>query len=364
MHMYFRSADVRFASIRTIRVGKGTPFFEGIDFESDHLLNFKFGPGFKPLCRTEHIFWTNTTFTSVQRLVSGKRVIVMKIYKLKDESKIPHHDVEIGCLRALMGFISSDTSPHIVMPIGRTIVPSDTAKILVGRQLPQGRYAVLLSEHADAALSTLIQRKKITRYQLKCMLFQVLYTLAAIHTILPNFRHNDLHASNVLIQMFNGAALQGLQPRGTTCVRYTHNGRESFVRTADCPMRALLWDFFYSSCNDLEILRATKHVGGVYSTQNRYYDAHKLLDSIAYLLPNMKGDLKEMIDLVVPDGLRCMPKKIVGAAKLKLGVERNEFMTCDQILELPFFDELHQTPTDCCIVADYTSNPLKLQKIK
>ena len=42
---------------------------------------------------------------------------------------------------------------------------------------------------------------KVTQlnYILTSLIFQVVYTLAGVHSKLPSFRHNDLHCSNVLI---------------------------------------------------------------------------------------------------------------------------------------------------------------------
>jgi hypothetical protein len=211
----------------------------------------------------------------------------MKIYRLRDDSEVPHHDIEVVMLNLLSRLMSAKVSPHFVLPIGRQLISGHRANILTGRVLKDGDYNLILSEHADTSLSCLVQQQSMTSFQLKALLFQVIYTLAAIQRIMPSFRHNDLHASNVLVQKFDGDQVLQLMPNA--CVEYELKGVKFYLPVKKCAMRALLWDFFYASSQSRKRLLPTRHAGGVYSTPNRYYDMHKLVDSIHYLMPAAKA---------------------------------------------------------------------------
>lgn len=316
---------------------------------------FTFGGKAKPTCRTEHICWFEHTQTSVQRLMSGKDTIVMKIYRLREESKVSHHDIEVLMLSLMSRLVARDVSPHFVLPIGRLLTPARTANMLTGRVLKDGDYSVILSEHADTSLSALIQQKAISAYQLKALMFQVIYTLAIIQNAMPTFRHNDLHASNVLVQNFNADAIQDLRP--DACVVYDFKGIKFYLPVKKCDMRALLWDFFYASSQDRAGLVPTRHQDSVYSSRNRYYDMHKLVDSIHYLMPKARGELRTFIDSIVPDPKKCMIHKLVAAEREKLGIETDEFLTCRRVLlRHKYFDELKVKPDKLDVLVEYKSS--------
>ena len=352
MDAAFKSEGYRLGKIRDLKERGGRPFFSDLEFEDDALRTFVFTGKKTPSCRTEHICWFDHTQTSVQRLVSGSETIVMKVYRLKDSSEVPHHDIEVLMLSAMSSLLKRKVSPHFVLPIGRQLVSRNRANILTGRVLRDGDYSVILSEHADTSLSTLIQQKSLTPFELKVLLFQVVYTLAAIQKHLPSFRHNDLHASNVLVQNVDDAAVLKLAPNA--CVGYDYAGVKFYVPVSKCKMRALLWDFFYASCREHKRLMPTRHVGDVYSVPNRYYDMHKLLDSIHYLMPNSKGELRDFIDSVVPDAKKCMHLKLPVDERLKLGIESEEYTTCKRVLLThKYFDELRTKPRKVTLLTQY-----------
>jgi hypothetical protein len=352
MNEAFKSGVFRMNKVVNIRQSGGEPFFTDLLFEDDGLHSFEFVGRKAPTCRTEHICWFDHTQTSVQRLIAGPDKIVMKVYRLKDSSDIPHHAIEVLMLTLMSRLIKRKVSPHFVLPIGSQLVSNHRANILTGRQLLDGRYNVILSEHADTSLSTLIQENNLTNFELKCLLFQVIYTLAAIQRRMPTFRHNDLHASNVLVQMFDGEKI--MKTAADACVLYDYGGVVFFLPVRKCNMRALLWDFFYASCKEHPELLPTRHAGEVYSVRNRYYDMHKLLDSLHYLMPTAKGEIRTFIDSVVPDAKKCMYLKLPVQERLQLGIESNEFLTAKEVLlNNPYFSELKKPPAKFRMLTEY-----------
>lgn len=352
MNLAFKSEPYRLLTVKSIRESGGAPFFEDLLFDDDSLHTFEFVGHKAPTCRTEHICWFDHTQTSVQRLIAGTDTIVMKVYRLRDSSEIPHHDIEVLMLNVMSRLIRGKVSPHFVLPIGRQLVSNRRANILTGRVLQEGQYNVILSEHADTSLSTLVQQDNLTKFELKCLLFQVVYTLAAIHRRMPSFRHNDLHASNVLVQMFDHDKIMKTAP--DACVVYEYGPVKFYLPVRKCNKRALLWDFFYASCKDHPSLLPTRHEGGVYSERNRYYDIHKLMDSLHYLMPDAKGEIREFIDSVVPDAKKCMHLKLPVEERLKIGIESDEFLTSKRVLlNNPYFNELKKDPGKFRVLTRY-----------
>lgn len=73
------------------------------------------------------------------------------------------------------------------------------------------------------------------------VIFQVAYTLEAIYSVMPNFRHNDLKPSNVFIT-------QDVKPKKGTYTRYTIAAESSFFVPNDLGVTAMIADFDFSSC--------------------------------------------------------------------------------------------------------------------
>ena len=81
---------------------------------------------------------------------------------------------------------------------------------------------------------------------------------------------------------------------------------------------------------------------------------YKLIDSIHYLIPNAKGELREFIDSVVPDSKKCMCHKLTKKERMALGIETDEFLTCRRVLlKHPYFDELKVKPQNLTVLIEY-----------
>ena len=128
-------------------------------------------------------------------------------------------NAEIMMLKTLSYFVISMQTPHIVLPVGTfntSIKPflSLSDKHYVNskkydeflKKYKKGNYhsnvSVLISEWANGGdLLEYIRKnyKEMKTIDWKVIIFQIVATLATIHTKYPEFRHNDFKANNILV---------------------------------------------------------------------------------------------------------------------------------------------------------------------
>jgi hypothetical protein len=105
---------------------------------------------------------------------------------------------------------------------------------------------------------------------LRGMIFQVLYTLAALQSRLPGFRHNDLSTNNVLIKKLRRAPL----------LSYTLDGRTFYVASKLLPA---LSDYDFTNVPGHPSLSNERVYSGKYKVDGRpndSYDTHFFLKSV------------------------------------------------------------------------------------
>lgn len=132
---------------------------------------------------------------------------------------------------------------------------------------------VCIMEVCLCNLTTYLTRYVVADATLKELLFQVIYTLACLQSVLPGFRHNDLSTNNVLVKRAK---------HGPT--RYHMNG---MVFLTQGPVAAVLADFDFTHVPGHEVLSNERVLGGKYGiapAPNNAYDTHLLLQSTARCL--------------------------------------------------------------------------------
>ena len=150
-------------------------------------------------------------------------------------------------------------------------------------------------------------------------------SLATLHSIFPTFRHNDLHASNVLVQCVDpveirrslGTRLPATHP---LLVEYELSGRRWQIDLERAPFRCLLWDFSFASIEERDGGRvgldcvAPREVrfGSVVqlskTAPNQYCDIFKICDTLRWVMTQgegkgwqaLSGLSRQQIDSVAP----------------------------------------------------------------
>ena len=220
----------------------------------------------------------------------------------------------------------------------RAVRARDSALRAKGR--PKRRYAVLLAESADECLTNHLFHAPTTQcdYWLRTSLLQVSLALAVLHTLFPTFRHNDLHASNVLVQRIDVAELRRslhpqFPPNYPLVVEYALGERRWQVDLDRAPFRCLLWDFSFASIGaadgcrsglDAVVPRLTSF-GSVVplskTVPNQYCDIMRLVDTLRWVLAQspcwsaLSNDTRAMIDHLVPPNLSWAEKELHDTVK-------------------------------------------------
>ena len=129
---------------------------------------------------------------------------------------------------------------------------------------------VAFMELFDTDLTRLLTHKILTENEIKIVIFQILYTIAATQHALPNFRHNDLSTNNVLIK----------NDHKKTITRYDVDGT-SFYTTTKYKVAVTDYDFVHIPA--IKILNNRRVLSGNYKVHddtNVSYDVHLFIKSV------------------------------------------------------------------------------------
>ena len=218
----------------------------------------------------------------------GGRALAVKLsyYRAAEHAGGNHDAVCVAAAIAQVARTMRDhrVSPHIVevfteadvrgLPLQLApLLPARLAK-LTPRQIAVSH--VCLMELCSCTLTTFVARSALaTDRVMRCLIFQVVYTLACLQKILPGFRHNDLSTNNVLIK----------KPPGPATTRYVVGGR-TFC-TDNMPVAAVLTDFDFTHVPGHAVLSNERIVGeryGISNDANEGYDVHLFLKSLSKCL--------------------------------------------------------------------------------
>ena len=279
-----------------------------------------------------------------------------------------NHEIEVRFLQMFSSMARSGLSPHVVLPIGHTTFSAEQVRLVLNskQRVPDGEYMVLLSECADASLYSDMEADNLSPYNLKVLIFQVVYTLMVIQDTFSSFRHNDLHLSNVLTQ--------ALQSTGVD--RYILGSDDLvYIDLQRAPRRALLWDMFFSSISYADAKKYSLQEDHVVPSAwvesrhcpNNYYDLHKFFDSLEFTLSKKaKDDFVEeraLIDLVVPEHLKCLSKNRTRDERRHLKLWEQCIMRPADVLALPYFQELRTRPPGKRIIKQYSREASRLKSL-
>ena len=128
-------------------------------------------------------------------------------------------------------------------------------------------------EPFDSNLSQFLLRGRYGEAHLRAVLFQVLYTLAALQKLLPGFRHNDLSTNNVLVKR--------LHERGGMSARYRVG--EAWFAVQNLPVLVALSDYDFLHVPGSATLSNERVTNGMYKVdgaRNASYDVHFFLKAV------------------------------------------------------------------------------------
>lgn len=379
LHTAFKSENYRLSILKDLRTGT-LPVFESIAMvPGSLLLEFNITPVFHPSVKLEEIYRRDETHTIIYQLTLPATKLVMKVYRipasqLKNRTAAANHQIEVRYLKLFTDLVQQLVCPHFTLPVGHTILTEVEMQRLFDTKIEKGSYMVLLGEWADSTFNRVL-REGIPDEAVRGIVFQTVLTLHIIHDVFPSFRHNDLHLSNVLVQVLDIrklSQLQDLNDKNTLFVKYTVSGKKYYLNIEECPYRILLWDMFYSSIDGADADRhslslvvpgkkqlfATADKSENRICINQYFDLHKFFDSLHYVVGLHKerppsAELRQLIDLVVPDSLKCMSKGLTHQDKTDMRLWEAKHITPMEVLQNPYFDKFRRVPPNRTVVREY-----------
>lgn len=237
-------------------------------------------------------------------------------------------NVEVSVFALLSNLMLSKATPHLVMPLGtfHTAIQHFTDPSIIDGYNPKLKryemYTKFLKRYNknrfDKFVSVLIvewcnggdlldyikcNHKTMTTRIWKIIFLQILLTLAKIHERYPTFRHNDLKANNILVQLSEDF---DKNTKGS----YKYEFDKYFFVVPNIGISVKLWDFDFASINgkieNNKVNSDWTHEMNITNETNQYYDMHYLFNSLMSnrFLPNFQKivpiEILEFIDRIIP----------------------------------------------------------------
>ncbi|ANB50606.1 hypothetical protein [Powai lake megavirus] len=210
-------------------------------------------------------------------------------------------NVELRMIKLLSYFVVNKKSPHFVLPIGtfntsitkfinipKNFIDLNDSKNEMYKKFVEkyhdGEYenlvSVLISEWCNGGDLLDYIRKNYQNMNLKTwviIIFQILFTLALVHDKYPAFRHNDMKANNILVQITD---IKRFKPNH--CYRY-NLGRTVFI-IPNIDLQVKIWDFDFSCIKNLvennKVNSDWTNKMNITNNPNRYYDMHYFFNTL------------------------------------------------------------------------------------
>lgn len=258
-------------------------------------------------------------------------------------------NTELRMLKLLSYFVINRCTPHFVLPIGTfntsivnfVKVPEKFIKLNEKKNEAYRtfieRYAegdfeefvsVLISEWCDGGDLLDYIRNNYTKMKLKhwtVIIFQILITLALVHQKYPAFRHNDMKANNILVQLTPAKKNQQ-----SSCYGYSIKKTKFIIPNINLQIK--IWDFDFACIdgiieNNKVNSNWTKRMN-ITKRQNRYYDMHYFFNTLIserFFPQFYKGGApREIIDFVhriIPEKYRNTGKYVNKKGRIQIDDE-------------------------------------------
>jgi hypothetical protein len=313
---------------------------------------------------------TGHTLRGEVTLASGERVkFAMKVvaYPIKEkygdlyDIRRPEN-AELAIIKILSWFVSTKQTPHIVLPIGtfnidlRKFVEMAKEKIKNNERFDKfikrcdnnefyPIASVLVGEWADGGdlLEFLKQHyKKMGLVHWKVLFYQIFSALAIIQEKYPAFRHNDLKANNILVNL--------ISTKNKGILKY-HLRNQYFI-VPNVGFSVKIWDFDFACIpgiadNAKVSAKWTKEIN-VRPKKNRYYDIHYFFNTLTKKAFFPKIMTSEHVPQEVKDFIRrIVPEKYVSgryvAEKGRILKDDEYIIPVDVLNKDEFFADLRYT---------------------
>jgi serine/threonine protein kinase len=259
-------------------------------------------------------------------------------------------NAELMMIKLLSQFVRKSETPHIVLPIAtfntsiKPFLSLAKSNLVESKKFDQflekyqnGEYyqnvSVLISEWANGGDLLDYLRKHYKSFKIRhwrTIFYQFLSVLAIIQAKYPSFRHNDLKANNLLINLIDMSKKK---------YKYVINGQIYIVPNIGFQIK--LWDFDFACIpkivNNSKVDSEWTNKINITSQQNRYYDIHYFFNTLTrkgffpefWTEPEIPEKVKDFVNRVVPEKYKS--GKLV-SEKGRILVN-DEYLIADEILK-------------------------------
>lgn len=258
-------------------------------------------------------------------------------------------NVELRIMKLLSYFVINRKSPHFVLPITtfntsisnfvsipQNIIDLNDKKNSTYRnfiiEYNKGTFenlvSVLVNEWCSGGdLLDYIRKnyEKITLKDWTVIFFQLLFSLALVHQKYPTFRHNDMKANNILVELTN---VNNNDPMKRYC--YKIDNVKFIIPNINVQIK--IWDFDFACIDGLidnnKVNSDWPIRSNITSKKNRYYDIHYFFNTLMNpkFFPQLyKGGAPEEIinffHRIVPEQFRMGGKYINQKGRIMIDTE-------------------------------------------
>ena len=295
---------------------------------------------------------TGHTFKAISKIDKNIEFAVKVCAYPKDEYGAINNlsrpeNAELRMLKLLSYFVIKRCTPHFVLPIGtfntnitnfikvpKNIIDLDDKKNEMYKKFitryHKGEFedfvSVLISEWANGGDLLDYIRKNYTKITLKhwiVIIFQILFTLSLIHKKYPAFRHNDMKANNILVQITNITS---------TMPYYCYNMDSVKFIMPNIDMQIKIWDYDFACIDGIiennKVNAEWTRKMNITKKENKYYDMHYFFNTLisTRFFPQFYegGVPQEIIDFVhriIPEKYRMGGKYVNKKGRIQIDHE-------------------------------------------
>jgi len=259
-------------------------------------------------------------------------------------------NAELMMIKLLSQFVRNSETPHIVLPIAtfntsiKPFLSLAKSNLVESKKFDQflekhqnGEYyqnvSVLISEWANGGDLLDYLRKHYKSFKIRhwrTIFYQFLSVLAIIQAKYPAFRHNDMKANNLLINLIDMSKKK---------YKYIINGQSYIVPNIGFQIK--LWDFDFACIpklvNNSKVDAEWTNKINITPHQNRYYDIHYFFNTLSrkgffpefWTEPEIPEKVKEFVNRVIPEKYKS-GKLVSEKGRILIN---DEYLIADEILK-------------------------------